>query len=245
MIGRIAAGIYLIGCQFCSADPIVVFAASSLKAPLDAITEQYEAATGQQVRVSYAASSVLARQIGFGAPADVFVSANDTWMTYLIEQGVLDHAKITNIAGNSLVIAAKHPAVPLDLSAAAMLYRLDGARLGVPLIDAVPLGQYAKAAFDELGLLDALQPTFAQQDSARGTVVSLLRGEVPLAVLYASDVAQNADIVSVATVATDLHPPVVYQVGLLGSDAAETAYLNALTSDAAQDVFRDFGFTIP
>ena len=77
------------GASVCAAQPIDVFAAASMKPALDAIARQYEEETGQVLRLSYAASSVLARQIDQGAPADVFVSASSDWMRYVHDAELL------------------------------------------------------------------------------------------------------------------------------------------------------------
>ena len=67
-----------------------MFAAASLKTALDEIAAGYGEHTGQEVTVSYAASSVLARQIQLGAPADLFISANPDWMDALQDDGLID-----------------------------------------------------------------------------------------------------------------------------------------------------------
>ncbi|MGB0798413.1 MAG: molybdate ABC transporter substrate-binding protein, partial [Planktomarina sp.] len=128
------------------ADPLVVFAASSMKAPVDEISARYGRETGQDVVVSYASSSVLARQIAFGAPADVFISANVDWMQYLVSEGAVAETDIRPFAANQLVIVGTGDDTHLPLNSDAIVQRLHNGRLGVPILDAVPLGQYAKQA---------------------------------------------------------------------------------------------------
>ena len=65
------------------ADPVLVFAAASLKTALDEVAAGFRAETGHDAAISYAGSSALARQIELGAPADVFLSANTDWMDRL------------------------------------------------------------------------------------------------------------------------------------------------------------------
>jgi molybdate transport system substrate-binding protein len=69
---------------------LTVFAAASLKNVFDAIGEAFTGETGVEVVFSYAGTSVLARQIEQGAPADVFASAHEDWMSYLVAGGLID-----------------------------------------------------------------------------------------------------------------------------------------------------------
>ncbi|RBC20854.1 molybdate ABC transporter substrate-binding protein, partial [Xanthomonas oryzae pv. oryzae] len=86
--------------------PVTVFAAASLKEAMDEAAAAYEKATGTPVRVSYAASSALARQIEQGAPADVFFSADLEWMDDLQQRGLVLPAQRHNLLGNTLVLIA-------------------------------------------------------------------------------------------------------------------------------------------
>src|SRR3546814_18092213 len=86
--------------------PLTVFAAASLKESMDEATLAFQRDTGQVVRVAYAGSSALARQIEQGAPADVFVSADLDWMDELQSKGLIDTATPSELHGNTLVPAA-------------------------------------------------------------------------------------------------------------------------------------------
>lgn len=227
------------------AQSLTVFAAASLKQPLDRIGREYGAAMELDLRISYAASSVLARQIEFGAPADVFVSANLGWMKHLRVKNML-HEPAQNVALNSLVIAAQSGATPqnnLSLAAPDLISRLGSGRLGVPLMDAVPLGLYTKQALTELHLIEPLSTYIVQQDNARSTLMSLLRGEIELAVLYASDVAANSGIISVVAIPSRLHDTVTYTVAPITSSGGNFAHY--LTSPRAQAIFVEYGFLPP
>jgi molybdate transport system substrate-binding protein len=59
---------------------LLVFAAASLTSVLGELSTAWEASSGVHVKTSYAASSVLARQIEAGGKADVFISADQEWM---------------------------------------------------------------------------------------------------------------------------------------------------------------------
>src|SRR5689334_13901392 len=85
---------------------ITVFAAASMKNALDDIDAAYTARTGVKVTVSYAASSVLAKQIEQGAPADVFISADTDWMDYAVAKKTISEPTRVNLLGNSIVLIA-------------------------------------------------------------------------------------------------------------------------------------------
>src|SRR5690349_8285303 len=86
--------------------PLTVFAAASLTNVCEAIGKAYTAQTQQPVRFSFAASSALARQIEAGAPADVFVSADQEWMDYLASRSLIQDDTRRDIVTNVLVLVA-------------------------------------------------------------------------------------------------------------------------------------------
>ena len=229
------------GAGLCAAQPIDVFAAASLKPALDAIAEQYARETSQTLRLSYAASSVLARQIEQGAPADVFVSASSDWMSYVHDAGVLSQSARV-IAANRLVLAsATPPAVTLDVED--IMARLDGGRLAVPLISSVPLGIYGAQVLTTLRLLHDLRPHLAQQDNARASLIAVLRQECPLGLLYASDVQNTPGVYVVADIAAETHDPVRYlAASVTARGEAVVAYL---AGAKGRDVFAALGFLAP
>src|SRR5882757_468828 len=96
--------------------PVIVFAAASLKNALDAATEAYQKESGQSVKISYAASSVLAKQMEQDAPAQIFISADLDWMDYVEGKGLIKPESRVNLLGNRLVLVApKDEAPSIDL----------------------------------------------------------------------------------------------------------------------------------
>ncbi len=108
----------VLGATPVAARDITVFAAASLKTALDQIAADWTAQTGDKVVISYAGSSLLARQIQQGAPADVFISASTDWMDAVAQDGLIDPAARVDLLGNTLVLIAADPdAQPVKLSA--------------------------------------------------------------------------------------------------------------------------------
>jgi hypothetical protein len=126
---------------------VLVFAAASLKDALDDITAQYQRETGKQVRVSLAASSVLAKQIENGAPADIFISADLDWMDYLAKRNLIKPATRSNLLGNSLVlIAPKDGPAQIKIQPGFPLAQmLAGGKLSMADVATVPCGKYGGA----------------------------------------------------------------------------------------------------
>lgn len=230
--------------------PLTVFAAASLKESMDAAAAAYETATGQAVRVSYAASSALARQIEQGAPADVIVSADRDWMDYLHRRRLIDTASRRDLLGNSLVMVAPRAANPAPIAlrpGADLLPRLGSkGRLALALTASVPAGKYAKASFTSLGMWPALQARVAEAENVRAALMLVARGEAPLGVVYASDAKAEPAVRVVATFPADTHPPIVYPLARLAASRhpGSTAFVRWLREPEAAKLFRDRGFQV-
>ncbi|MET0328512.1 MAG: molybdate ABC transporter substrate-binding protein [Luteimonas sp.] len=230
--------------------PITVFAAASLKESMDAAAAQYRQQTGQPVRVSYAASSALARQIEQRAPADVFVSADLEWMDWLQARQLIDAGSRRVLLGNTLVLVAPADsgAQPLTLARGTDLLPLLGARgrLSLALTASVPAGKYARAAFEHLGQWSALQPRVAESDSVRSALTLVARGEAPLGVVYGSDARAEPRVKVLATFPADSHPAIVYPVARVAAsrNAQADAFVRWLDGEAASAIFRQHGFSI-
>ena len=227
---------------------LTVFAAASLKEALDDAAAAYRKQTGVPVRVSYAASSALARQIEQGAPADVFFSADLEWMDYLQKRNRLDVATRRSLLGNRLVlIAPRASKAQVDLKRpATLLAALGDGRLAVGQTRTVPAGKYAKASLESRSLWNGVRPRLAESESVRAALMLVARGETPLGIVYASDAKAEPDVRVVATFPEDSHPPIVYPVAALrGARAAQAArFLQWLASPAADALFTKRGFTV-
>jgi molybdate transport system substrate-binding protein len=226
---------------------LLVFAAASLKTALDEINAGYTAAG---IKVSYAASSALARQIEAGAPADVFLSADLDWMDYLDQKTLLKPGSRSTLLGNRIVLVAPAEskasaklAPGLDL--AALLGR-DG-RLAMADVTAVPAGKYGKAALEALGLWPSVAGRIAQADNVRAALALVARGEAPLGIVYATDAAADAKSVRVLDAfPAGTHPPILYPAAQLAASQQPqaAAWLQHLRSPAARAVFEKTGFTV-
>jgi molybdate transport system substrate-binding protein len=231
-----------------AAEEVVVFAAASMKTALDEIAAAWMAETGHDVTVSYAGSNQLAQQIIAGAPADIFLSAAVNWMDEVEKAGLVVEGTRADLLGNTLVLIAHGTdAAPVEIAPGFDLAGLLGAeKLAMALVDAVPAGQYGKAALESLGVWDAVSPSVAQSDNVRAALALVSTGEAPYGIVYATDAAADDNVTIVGTFPADSHPPIVYPGALLtgAADPADRAFFEALSSDAADAAFGRQGFAI-
>lgn len=235
------------------APPIDLFAAASLREVLDALAADHLQRSGRTVRVTYAGSAQLARQIEQGAPADLFISADEVWMDWLQARNLIETATRQRVAGNTLVliVPAGSDVAPVDLgSVVALDERLGDGRLAMADVS-VPAGRYGQQALTHLGLWSGVEHRLAPGDSVRAALALVARGEAPLGVVYATDARAEPGVRAVATFPADSHEPIVYPAARLrrvqgGGDAmAAQAFLDLMASAEGQAVFRRFGFTRP
>jgi len=227
---------------------LTVFAAASLKEALDEANAVYMHQSGDTTKISYAASSTLAKQIESGAPADIFISADLDWMDYLEKRNLIQPATRKNLLGNRLVIAAAADAdIKLDIKPGFDLRgALKGGHLAMADPAAVPAGKYGKAALEKLGLWSSVESTVARAENVRGALLLVSRHEAPLGIVYATDVAADPGAKVVGVFPPDTHPPIVYPIALTteSRDPAAKQLLDFLASAAAKPIFEKHGFSI-
>ncbi len=231
------------------ADEVYVFAAASLTNALNEIAADYSAKTGQVVKVSFAASSTLAKQIERGAPAQIYASADLKWMDYLAQHKLIDTASRRDLLGNSLVLIAPSasPLPPTALTAKTDIAALAGSgRIATGNPDSVPAGIYFKQSMTRAGQWSKVAPKIAAAASVRAALALVERGEAPLGAVYATDAAISHKVKVIGTLPDSLHDPIRYPFALVAGKEtpAARAFLAALSTPAAKAVFAKYGFTV-
>jgi molybdate transport system substrate-binding protein len=224
---------------------LLVFAAASLTDVLGDLSAAYTERSGVAVKLSFAASSTLARQIEAGGRADVFISADRQWMDYLAHRRLIDVASRRDLVGNSLVLIAPadsrvrltlKPGV--DLAAA-----LGDGRLATGDPASVPVGRYAQAALQSLGIWDGLKNRLVPADNVRGALDFVARGEVPLGVVYSTDAKAEKAVRVVATFPSNTHAPITYPGAVTTVGQPDSiGYLAYLSRADAATTWKKYGF---
>ena len=226
---------------------ILIFAAASLADALQEAGMAYERTLPLRVQSSFDSSSVLARQIEAGAPADIFFSADTQWMDYLQSRNLIRAESRRNVLGNSLVlIAPAQSALRLKIAPHfALAAALGNGRLATADPDSVPAGRYARSALTSLGVWDEIAPRLARAENVRVALLYVARGETPLGIVYASDARAEKAVRVVDTFPAGTHAPIVYPIALTKSASAQAqAFVAYLTGPRGQEIFARYGFTV-
>lgn len=234
--------------QAVAADNITVFAAASLTNAMQEIASRYKEEKGVTVVSSFASSSTLARQLEQGAPADLFISADQQWMDDAVaKKSVMTRSRYT-LLGNDLVLIAPR-------SAAAKAVTLDpqtdwktllhGERLAVGDPDHVPAGIYAKEALQKLGAWEGVVPALAPANNVRAALALVERNETPYGIVYGSDAVASDKVQVVGRFPANSHKPVEYPMAIVNDHdtAAVKAFYDYLKGPQAAAIFKHYGFT--
>lgn len=228
------------------ARPLTVFAASSLTDVLQALGEQYRTETKDEVRFSFASSSVIARQLEAGAPADLFFSADAEWMDYVQTRSLIQRDTRVNLLSNRLVLVAPTSSnVQLRIAPGFGLAEALGRRgrlaMGDP--DTVPAGRYARTALTSLGVWNDVADRLVRTENVRAALLFVSRGEAPLGVVYHTDALVEPKVRVVDTFPPASHTPIVYPAAVTrGAQPSAARFLAYVRSPAGLAVFRRFGF---
>lgn len=225
-------------CGPAQAERVVVFAAASLKTAMEALEPAYEATTGDDLVATFAGSSVLARQISQGAPADLFISANPDWMDWLDQRGAIAPETRFDLTGNRLVLIAHGTdRPPVEIA------DLPQTRIAMALTEAVPAGIYAKAALQHFDLWESHASGVVQTDNVRSALALVALGEAPFGITYATDALAEPRVTAVYTFPEASHQPIIYPAAAITDGPATQRLLSFLQSDTARAILADQGFT--
>jgi molybdate transport system substrate-binding protein len=224
---------------------LLVFAAASLTNVLGELSKGYQQQSGVTVKLSFAASSVLARQVEAGGKADVFISADQEWMDYLQQRDLIEKPSRRNLVGNRLVlIAPADSKVELKIAPGfPLVAALGGGRLSTGDPDTVPVGRYARSALVSLGVWDEIQDRLVRAENVRSAMMFVSRGESPLGIVYTTDALVDSKVRIVDTFPENTHAPITYPgASIKGARPEAIAYLNYLASTPVSETWRRFGF---
>jgi molybdate transport system substrate-binding protein len=224
----------------------LVLAAASLQEALNAAADGWARKGHPRPVISFAGSSALARQIEQGAPADLFISADEQWMDYVATKRLVKPNTRVSFLFNTLVLVAPARS-PLRLTIAPrfpLARALGNGRLAMADPAAVPAGKYGKEALTRLGVWPSVAGKLARAENVRAALALVDRGEAPLGIVYTTDALADRGVRVVATFPPRSHALISYPVATLAvsSHPEADAFRRYLLSSEAKATFRRFGF---
>lgn len=228
-----------------SVERLLVYAAGSTSNAVTEIINLYNHQNPAiQVKVSFASSSTLAKQIEAGAPAQIYISANPKWMDYLQQRELIKNESRADILRNKLVlITPKDRSFEVDINKKyGLAEKLNGKLcLGAP--NHVPVGIYAKQTLTSLDWWDILKPSVVSTNDVRAALTLVETGECAAGIVYFTDANSSTKIDLITEFPANSHDPIVYPVAALASapDSAHT-FINYLQSAQAKNIFEKYGF---
>ena len=225
-----------------------MLAAASLQESLTAAAAAWAAEGHPRPILSFAASSALARQIGAGAPADLFVSADEPWMDDVARKGLVRPRTRVSFLGNRLVLIAP-AASPVRLAIGRgfpIARALGRGRLAMADPESVPAGKYGKAALASLGVWQDVAPRIAQAENVRAALALVERGEAPLGIVYATDARASKKVRVVGVFPPSSHPAITYPLAILKTATSPDAegFRHYLLSRRGKAIFARYGFVV-
>ena len=227
-----------------AAEVIMLSGPASMTDALKELIAQFGASGNHaQVLPNFGSSGAMAKQINEGAPADVFISANQKWMTFLREEKKIDAATEKNLACNTLVfVGTTNPAV----TSMADVVKLKQIAIGSPT--SVPAGEYAAQAMKKAGIYKKLEEgkQLIMAKDVRQALTYADRGETAGAFVYRTDALLATQAVILFEVPQELYDRVTYPVALTVDGAKKPeakAFYAFITGPEAMKVFIKYGFS--
>jgi molybdate transport system substrate-binding protein len=237
-----AAAVLLIGQVTTRPEPITVSAATSLTNALEEMGRVYEAAGGGAVRLNFAGSNVLARQIANGAPVDLFISADEAQMDLVEQAGAVLAGTRIDLLGNQLAVVAPQGGTIRDLDA---LERSDIRRIAVGDPAAVPAGVYARQYLEAKGKWAVLSPKLVPLPSVRAALAAVANGSADAGIVYESDATVSGAVEVGYVIPAAEGPRIVYPAALVRHTARRAEaerFLAFLRGPSATAVFERHKF---
>jgi len=232
---------------------LTVLAAASLTESFQELGTLFETEhEGVNISFNFAGSQALAEQLGQGAPADVFASANTKYIQVAVEKGQVDPDTVRTFAYNRLVII-----YPKENQAGISAIK-DLAKTGIKidLADAsVPVGQYA-LEFLEKASADAkygqnfkdtvLQNVVSYEENVKAVVTKVSLNEADAGIVYCTDVTPDvANLVGTINIPDELNTIATYPIApIIDSKNAELAqaFVDLVLSREGQAILGKYGF---
>lgn len=229
-----------------SAATLRVSAATSLTDVLQAMASVYQTQTGDTVVFNFGASSLLVRQIQEGAPADLFISADEQKMDQLQHAHLIVAGSRRSILSNTLVIVIPSDS-RLTLASPADLAGRSVRNIALAETQAVPAGIYAKQYLRKLGIWGKVVGKVIPMDNVRSALAAVESGNADAGIVYKTDALISKGVRVAYDVPLSEGPDISYPAAVVSDSKQQPAaqrLLDFLQSPPAQEIFKKYGFLV-
>lgn len=248
--GLILYSAVFLSCSVQAGSTVRVYAAASLSNAVTEIARRYEKQYPSiKVVLVFAASSSLARQIQTGVPADIFFSADQDWMNYLVKKQKIARSQVKPLLSNELVLIS--PLQRQQSFQASSQFNFAQSFQGYVCtgqMESVPVGKYAKQSITNLKWLKGLQGRIVGTDSVRSALAFVERGECQAGIVYKTDALQSKKVKIAGVFPAHTHSPIVYPIALTqqGSINADAVNFMRFMSQhtEAKKIYQHYGFKL-
>ncbi|SDC09537.1 molybdate ABC transporter substrate-binding protein [Acinetobacter boissieri] len=235
-------------CMTVNADPVRIYAAASLTNAINEISSLYEKKHSEtKIVPAYAASSTLAKQVEAGAPSDIFFSADQDWMDYLVKKQKVDTSQVKTLLMNQLVVIAPI-ASKMTFKAIPQFNFSQSFRghLCTGQMESVPVGKYAKQSLIKLNWLNTLNGRIVGTDDVRAALTFVERGECDVGIVYKTDALISTKVKILGVFPESSHAPISYPVAMTkqgeNNKDAQKVFQFIKSDPQARVVFEKYGF---
>ena len=229
------------------AETIRVFAAVSLTEAVAEVGKAFQEATGNEVRFSFAGSSILARQIAQGAPADVYFSANPAWMDYLVKEDMIAAGTRRDVLGNRLVVISPvGDSFSFRIEKGAPFGNSFEGRLAMADPDHVPAGHYARQALTWLGWWREVEDRLATSQNVRVALAYVEREACQIGIVYATDAQASKKVKVAGEFPEEASDSIVYPMAVIRNRQRSEVnrFVKFVGSEVASSLFKKHGFIV-
>jgi molybdate transport system substrate-binding protein len=228
------------------ATEINAFAAASLTEGLKQIASAYERESGDRILFNFAASSLLARQIEEGAPADIFFSADELKMDALEAKGLIrSETRLSRLSNSLVIVVAKEGGADIATPQGLASDKVKRIALGEPAT--VPAGIYAREYLQKKNLWTAVRQKVIPTENVRAALAAVEAGDVEAGIVYKTDAAIAKKVKIAYEVPAADAPTISYPMAVLKHAKAKEAserFMEYLKSKKAARIFERFGFIV-
>ena len=222
---------------------LTISAAASLQDALNEITATFEKEhPNVKVNYNFGASGALGQQISQGAPVDLFFSAAEDKFDKLVQDGLIDKSKGTDLVGNELVLVVPNDSKK-EIKAFEDLTKTDKISIGTP--EAVPAGQYAKETLEKVNVWKGIEGKVVYAKDVRQVLTYVETNNVDAGIVYKTDALVSQKVKIVATAEEDTHAPIIYPLGVIKNSShpkEAQLFYDYLQNETSMKTFEKFGF---